>query len=657
VAFFAVLARTRRLLTLANINRTRAIILVIIVLIPIITLPSYGAFLKGQSGRYIEYQWTPAYVPTIQYTRWAYQVDNVVNVNVANVSSSLIGAGNLSQAEILGGIRIFTQDSARLYMRPLVSVNWMSIDNAGVDIVFLNGTEYWVSLLQLVHPPLAGDQDQWRTDHLLLTNSEQILGINAASGKQVDITKLWNLTQTPQLYYGEGGLWTSSDEVYLNIPTFNETHLTGYTGPASYDGKPDYEYSGFWRYWKFFWQGRLDFANGNYGDIKALVNRDVDSRLQNLLIPGMTMDSDPYPVVDPSGNIYLLHWIWIDWKSPHNFADYPDNQDTSILRLFAPVLTNLKTGAIQGYLFDQQRNDYVLSFYRSMYPKWNQPVPSWLMPQLRYPEGFFDNQTAVYNFYFQTNPIDWQRNYFLQNTEETRFIITPINGSLKWASVRLVETYQSSSKILSGLYIAPAGADTGQVYLLRLPEATTVIGPESAVSAVTTNPTIKTQLTLHTDWVSGNILLYSINGRLTYIIPYYGTQLNLNVPVMVAAVDGPTKQVGYYFIKTPTNSTEVQNAANAAVQSLGLAPPPPPPPPPPPLTVSGTVADPVTWYIKNGNTIWKIDINNGTSTVTVHASADKLTQADVDKILSLSTGTPIKVEVDPSYYITKILTP
>ena len=651
IGFFATLTRTRRVLTLANINRTRAVLLVIIVLIPIITLPSYGAFIRGQSGKYIDYQWNPAYVPTIQYTRWAYQVDNV-----SNADQSLIQAGSLSQAQILGDIRIFTQDAARLYMRPLVPVNWMSIDNAGVDIVFLNGTEYWVSLLQLVHPPIGNDVDQWRTDHLLFTNSESILAINAASGKVVNIGGLWGLNQTPQMYYGEGGLWASNDEVYINIPTFNETRVAGYVGPASYDGKPDYVYSGFWRYWKFFWQGRLDFANGNYGNIKALVNRDINSRVQSILLPGMNVDPDPYPVADDKGNLYLLHWVWIDWNSPHDFADYPDHQDTSILRLFAPVLTNLKTGEITGYLFNQQRDDYVLSFYRSMYPQWNKSIPAWLTPQLRYPESFFDNQTSVYDFYFQTNPTKWQSNQFLQNTEQSRFIITPINGRLQWASVRLVEAYQSNSKILAGLYVTPAGAGTGQMYLLQLPGNTTVIGPESAISAAATDPTIGGQRTLHQDWVVGNILMYSINDRFTYIIPYYGTQNNLNVPVMVVAVDGITKQVGSYLIRNPNNATEVQGAANMAVEKLTVTPPPPPPPP---LTVMGTVADPVISYAQNGNQVWTIDIKNGTTTTTVHAVSNSptLSLSDFDKIARLTTGNPITVQVDNNYFVIKLIVP
>src|SRR5439155_18538364 len=155
---------------------------------------------------------------------------------------------------------------------------------------------------------------------------------------------------------------------------------------------------------------------------------------------------------------------------------------------------------------------------------WNQQMPSWLLPQLRYLETYFNMQQDVYNFYFQTDPLQWHRKVFIKCTDTTRFIITPINGTLTWAAVRLVEIYDSASQNLVGLFIAPSGANTGQIYLIRSPEGTTIIGPNSAISAVKTDPTVKVQLTLHPNWATGNILLYSVSGRLLYFIPYYGTQ-------------------------------------------------------------------------------------------------------------------------------------
>src|SRR5467141_1818032 len=341
VAFMAGYTRTQRILHI-KITRVKGLVILAIVLVSTITLPVYGTYLRAQSGQYINFQWNPAYVPTIEYTRWAYGVDSVTSAGLSSITSYT------NQTNVLNHIRILTNSSARLNMRPLVGVNWMSIDNAPVDIIFINGTEYWVSILQLVEANYANDVDVWRTQHLLLTHSEKILAVNAATTETVDMSTIWKLTQTPQVYYGEGGLWSSVDEVYLNIPGFNETHLTSYTGPPSYNGSPDYTYQGFWLYWKFFWQGRFDFANGNYGNIKALEYRDVNERLSNILLPNMQMDPDPYPVVDKQGNIYLLHWIWVNWQSPSDFADYPEHSQTSILRLFGAVLTDVKTGAVTG---------------------------------------------------------------------------------------------------------------------------------------------------------------------------------------------------------------------------------------------------------------------------------------------------------------------
>jgi uncharacterized membrane protein (UPF0182 family) len=631
VAFLSGYTRTQRILHI-KITRVKGLLILAIVLVSTITLPVYGTYLRAQSGQYVNYQWNPAYVPTIQYTRWAYGVDSVTSAG-----QSIINASGI-QTNTIDHIRIFTNDSARLNMKPLVGVNWMSIDNAPVDIIYLNGNEYWVSVLQLVPAGLPNDPDVWRTQHLLLTHSEKILAVNAATTQTVDIAKIWNLTQSPQIYYGEGGLWQSVEEVYLNIPGFTETHLSNYTGPPSYNGTADYTYKGFWLYWKFFWQGRFDFANGAYGNIKALEYRDADARISNILLSNMQLDPDPYPVVDKQGNIYLLHWVWINWRSPSDFADYPDHADTSILRLFAATLTNMKTGEVTGYLYNSGKNDYIRSFYSSMYPQWNQQMPSWLLPQLRYPETYFNAQQNVYNFYFQTDPLQWQRNVFLQSTETTRFIITPINGTLTWAAVRLVEIYHSPSQNLAGLYIAPAGTRTGQVFLIRFPEGTTVIGPSSALSAVTTDPAIKTQLTLHPEWTSGNILLYSVNTRLIYVIPYYGTQGILTVPEMVTVVDASSKQVGHYFIQHPTDSVEVGGATTQAVNSIGISTSH--------ITISGNLTSIPYQYVHGGYSRWILTISTTGGPIQVLAKEEILTTADVLTITTTPVGKPITVVVD-----------
>jgi uncharacterized membrane protein (UPF0182 family) len=177
--------------------------------------------------------------------------------------------------------------------------------------------------------------------------------------------------------------------------------------------------------------------------------------------------------------------------------------------------------------------------------------------------------------------------------------------------------------------------------LIRFPEGTTVIGPNSAQSAVTTDPTVKSRLTLHPDWTSGNMLLYSINGGLIYVIPYYGTSSSLTVPVMVAVVNGYTKQVGSYAITNPNDSTEVQSATSRAVSNLGVSTGAQ-------QTISGNVTS-INSYVVNGNTRWVLGIKtNSTTTIQVLAKAETLTTADQVKIATVTNGTKITVQVDTS---------
>ncbi len=547
-----------------------ATLLILIVIVSGLFIPAALNALTVQpymQGQRFDLSWVPAYLPTIAYTRWAFEIDNV------NMTNSRLMATN--GTSILDQVRVFGTAAAAAKMSPQVGVNWMTMPPAP-DIVFLNNHEYWVAPLQLVLPPYASDLDIWRSQHLLLTHSEKILAIDAATTEFVDATKLLNMTATPQLYYGEGGLFNGVDEVYLNIGNFQETHISNYTGPATYSGTPDYTYSGFWRWFKFVQAFRWDFANGNYGNVKTLLMRDVNSRLSSILIPGMTLDPDAYPVIDDRGNIYVLHWAFIEWNPPSQYLDYPEHSFTNIIRKFAVVLTNLHDGSITGYWMDTSRSDYILNFYRSFYLSWNKPLPNWLVSQLRYPESFLEQQIDAFNFYFQTDFNKWQSNQFYELPmdtsgnvlEDVRYIVVPINGNNAWAATRIVELYKSPSRNLAGVYIAPSQANTGQLYFVDL-TSPTFIGPATAISTVQNNLGTKQQLTLHPNWQSGNILTYSIAGNLYYIIPYYAQQSNLILPAMIVVVDAQTQKLGFYVINNPQNQSEVGSAASIAFANLG----------------------------------------------------------------------------------------
>ncbi len=564
-------------LSLRRIFKSRITLFSIIIIIsasllygPVVVAVQYA---PAMGGKYEPYLWEPKYLPNVIYTRWATGLETIKEDDI----NAAINTG--TNLEILRRIRVFNDMAAKLRLTPSIGVNWMDFPTTtSVDIVNANGREYWLAPLTIVTPPGGTSEDQWRSSRLLITHSERILALDAATGETVPLKSVYNLTKSSySMYYGESGLFESSPMVYIDIPNIPETHLSDYTGPASYDGQVDYVLKGFERIWFFSGiygreQLRLDFARGDYGDVKMLFMRDVTKRLSTIILPGMTLDDDPYIVSDGS-NIYYSEYVYIDRSMPTQYLDYPSNQD-KYWRLFATVLINAYDGTIQGYLLGNDEDNYVLDFYRGMYPQWNQPVPEWLQSQLRYPEFLFDRQIDSYNTYHVSNPDYWQRgtDFFALTTnnaknpiEDVRFVSFYLNGTTYWAAVRLVEYANAAGKNLAGMYVALNGKYIGDVFLLRT-GSVAVVGPQTALDAI--NNYGKTQYELTTKgggkWQSGNILMYVINNRPYYFVPYYGGTGTTLAPAMIVTVDALSQKVGYYVITDPSNAIEVGSAAQKA---------------------------------------------------------------------------------------------
>jgi hypothetical protein len=546
-----------------------AVVLVVAVSVlsgPIVVAFQYAPAIEGNWKSWV---WEPQIKPTVEYTQWATGLQDIVE---DDLKVALNTGENL---EILANIRVFNDEAALLRLKPQIGVNWMDLEN--IDVIWLNNREYWVSALKIVKPPTI--EDPWRSERLIVTHSERILAIDAATGEILSGQSVFNLSEPASLYYGEGGLFESSDIIYVDIPEFLENHLPEYTGPPTYIGEPDYVLSGFNRYW--FFSGifgreslRWDFAKGDRGeDVKMLYLRDVRERISPILLPDMTVDDDPYLVSDGE-NLYYALYVYIDRDMPTEYLDYPNRQNV-FLRNFAVVLINTYNGSMEGYFMSDEEN-YVLDFYRTMYPQWNQPTPSWLKPQLRYPEFLFERQIDSDNIYHVTNPDVWQgqTDFFELTTnaqgvpiEDVRYVVFSLNEATYWASVRLVQKFKSPAQNLAAMYVALNGENFGNAFLFR-GGTVAVIGPQTALDAISNFSPTKSLLSLHPNWIHGNILMYVVNSTLHYFVPFYAQTTSTLSPSMMACVDALTQDVGYYVIENPQDAAEVRAGSEKAYLDL-----------------------------------------------------------------------------------------
>ena len=254
-------------------------------------------------------------------TRWAaglngIQVSNITSLPTSNPNTTL----NL--------VRQWDQQAATVTnTKEIGAYNWMGL--ASSEIVFYNGTEYWVSPTTPTFP-----STDWISEHLIYTHAAKVLVINTHNGSVVPATSAFGIPSEPLIYYGEGGGFNQS--VYVHVPGYDEVQNVSYTGA------PDYVLSGWQKaMWFTFVEGQLGFAFSSKS-IDMLWNRNIFTRVGDILIPGLTMDPAAY-IVSDGKNLYYAVQVYINYPLQSGFAASP------YLRFFGVVLVNIQDGSMQGY--------------------------------------------------------------------------------------------------------------------------------------------------------------------------------------------------------------------------------------------------------------------------------------------------------------------
>ncbi len=509
------------------------------------------------NNRWPEYEWTPQIQKQIAVTDFT---SGVSGLKVSTLND--LPQGNVSS--ILSLVRQWGQSQAQDTMtKEIGAYNWMAPSSS--QIVFVNDTEYWVAPTTIIYP--SGHTD-WISEHLIYTHSDRMMVINTHSGQEAPVSQAFAAPE-PLIYYGEGSSFTNN--VYVHVNGYQEINN------QSYPGAPDYTLSGLQRMTWFLLRGQLGFAFSPPQDsIPVLYNRNIFNRVGEVLINGLQEDPAAYMVTNGTHLFYVVQ-LYIDYPLNSGFSQSP------YMRFFGVVVIDPTDGTMRGYTVPNQNytDGFLMSFYKSYYSTWK-PAPSWLVPQLRYPEALLGSPTNTgqlnYNFFFHvTDPFVWRSGsgfYELppsNSSSSILYISYVIGNKTYFVGLQEVEYASSASKNLAGLYVIFGGDRLGQMYLYQTPSNTTstLLGPSAAVQAISINPQVRTLLTFLPNYNIGNTLLYVINGQLYYFIPVYtqpggSNQVIIQMP-FITIVDPYTGAVA-------EGPTAVQ-AYEALVKNLTVAPP------------------------------------------------------------------------------------
>jgi hypothetical protein len=248
----------------------------------IVQLGAVAFFSLNWNNNYLSYEWQPQTQKQIDVTRWAAGLNAIQNGSIFNLPTS-------NSSTILGLVRQWDQQAASVTMtKEIGAYNWMGLPSS--EIVFLNDTEYWVSPTTPIFP-----STDWISEHLIYTHAARTLVINTHTGAEVSTQQSFDVASEPLIYYGEppvSGQGGFGGSVYVHVPGYDEVQN------VSYSGEVDYTLDGWQKtMWFIFAEGQFGFAFSDY-PIDMLWNRDVFSRVEGILIPGLVMDPAAYLASD-----------------------------------------------------------------------------------------------------------------------------------------------------------------------------------------------------------------------------------------------------------------------------------------------------------------------------------------------------------------------
>jgi uncharacterized protein len=509
----------------------------------------------------------------IQATRQAYGIVSAVNggsvsyVNYNTAASPSTSALSPTNATV-SNVRILDPNvvSPTFTQQQQLQNFYGFAAKLDVDRYTVNGVtnDYIVGVRELNADNLSDTQSNWINKRTVYTHG---YGFVAAKANE-DVTATQNYTEgdipqtgplhltTPQVYYGE---------------LVDDYAIVGAKGSREYDGNQQtttYAGHGGISLNSFF--TKLAFAV-NYKETNFLLNDAVSSSNAKIMIvrdprervakaaPFLTVDGDPYPIVDQSTG----HIVWMV-DAYTTMSNYPYSEKESFGTLTTDSLTATNKTAAQAnsqinyirnsvkatvdaydgtvHLYAWDENDPVLKAWRKAFGNLILPrsaMPQSILAHVRYPEDLFEAQRGLLAQYHVDDPVTFynQRDKWTvpndpasTSSQPPYYVLAsdPSTTNSPVAQFQLTSPMKVNNRQNLASYISvdsSPGPNYGKMTVLRVPSGSVVDGPEQVYNNFNTNTRISTDITLlsgsGSTVIHGNLLTLPIGQSFLYVEPLY----------------------------------------------------------------------------------------------------------------------------------------
>jgi uncharacterized membrane protein (UPF0182 family) len=451
-------------------------------------------------------------------------------------------------------------------------------DKLDVDRYTVNGdlSDYVVGVRELDPANFVGTQNNWINLHTQYTHGYGFVAAaaneNVTNGQtpytegDIPATGPLGLTQ-PQVYFGE------------LLPNYSivgakgkAQEYNGSDGPKiTYGGSGGVPLSNAFTRLAFATQYRqtnflLNDAASAPG-AKIIFNRDPRARVEKVA-PYLTVDGDPYPIVDNStdkSDPSAGHIVWIV-DGYTTIANFPYSQRNTLSNLTADSLSttgrtasqpdaqinyirnsvkatvDAYTGEVTLYAWDS--SDPVLNAWTKVFPgtvKDKSQMPPSVLEHVRYPQDLFEVQRSLLGTYHVDDPVTFYNvgdKWTVPNdpAEKTTYqppyyVLASAPGQGSTApQFQLTTPMIVNSRPNLAAYISANSDPTdpktyGHITVLKVPTSSAIKGPAQIVNILKTYPVISQNLTLlqgaGSSILDGNLLTLPIGKSFLYVEPLY----------------------------------------------------------------------------------------------------------------------------------------
>jgi hypothetical protein len=339
----------------------------------------------------------------------------------------------------------------------------------------------------------------------------------------------------PELYFSE----LATDYVFVNTRAKEFNYPAGDQNVYTrYDGQGGIPLASFWR--------KLLFA-AHLGDIKLLMSNDLTDESRVLLYrnirervqriaPFFRYDDDPYMVISATGRIvWLLDAYTVsDW--------FPYSAATPGLGNYVRNAVKVTVDAYDGtvHFYVAEPADPLIRTTARIFPGLLEPLeamPADLRAHIRYPEGLFRVQAAMYAVYHMRDTQVFYNKEDLWSIPgshegapdrpmEPYYLILRLPGEPKEEFVLLIPFNPSKKDNLSAWLAARSDPPHyGRLVVYNFPKQKLIYGPRQIEARIDQDSFISQQLSLWnqrgSQVIRGNLLVIPIERSLLYVEPLY----------------------------------------------------------------------------------------------------------------------------------------